>query len=309
MCSIPTMTNEVVFGYTFIGFPNVFQDPDEGGPNEGRLQLQGSVQERRGADSRISAAAAKWPASAVQGGFEVGGPSHGLYANKYMPSFSDTLLEDLGQAHAEGGLLLREHPQLRSRPATHTKGQLIVQRRATPTRSATRTRDMMLGNLNSYTETSFNRINDISYRHLRRLRAGFVEGVAALTLELGIRITQFPPWSDNLGFGFSVFDYSKYSPSCTPTALLRLPVEQARSVGAAGRLPDPAAVFPAALRHGLRPRASNTVLRGGWGRYYYHSGQFTTGLNVSAGMQTVTLEQQPGHRRQYRRCWRASSTR
>jgi hypothetical protein len=29
---------------------------------------------------------------------------------------------------------------------------------------------------------------------------------------------------------------------------------------------------------------TSTVLRGGWGRYYYHSGQFTTGLNVSSGM-------------------------
>src|SRR5262249_9178522 len=38
----------------------------------------------------------------------------------------------------------------------------------------------------------------------------------------------------------------------------------------------------------------NTVLRGGWGRYYYHSGQFTTGLNVSAGMQTVTLSKNQG---------------
>ena len=25
----PTMTNEFVFGYTFIGFPNVFQDPSK----------------------------------------------------------------------------------------------------------------------------------------------------------------------------------------------------------------------------------------------------------------------------------------
>src|SRR5260370_29756716 len=38
----------------------------------------------------------------------------------------------------------------------------------------------------------------------------------------------------------------------------------------------------------------STVLRGGWGRYYYHSGQFTTGLNVSAGMQTVTLSNNQG---------------
>ena len=46
----PTMTNEFVFGYTFIGFPNVFQDPIQGGPRQGGLQLQGAVQERRGAD-------------------------------------------------------------------------------------------------------------------------------------------------------------------------------------------------------------------------------------------------------------------
>ena len=39
---------------------------------------------------------------------------------------------------------------------------------------------------------------------------------------------------------------------------------------------------------------NSTVLRGGWGRYYYHSGQFTTGLNVSAGMQTINLSNNQG---------------
>jgi len=33
----------------------------------------------------------------------------------------------------------------------------------------------------------------------------------------------------------------------------------------------------------------NTVLRGGWGRYYYHSGQFTSGLDVAAGVQSLGL--------------------
>ncbi len=32
-----------------------------------------------------------------------------------------------------------------------------------------------------------------------------------------------------------------------------------------------------------------TVLRGGWGRYYYHSGQFTAGLDVSAGVVSRSL--------------------
>ena len=33
----------------------------------------------------------------------------------------------------------------------------------------------------------------------------------------------------------------------------------------------------------------STVVRGGWGRFYYHSGQFTNGLDASAGVTTATL--------------------
>jgi len=32
-----------------------------------------------------------------------------------------------------------------------------------------------------------------------------------------------------------------------------------------------------------------TVLRGGWGRFYYHSGQFTSGLDASAGVKQANL--------------------
>ena len=33
----------------------------------------------------------------------------------------------------------------------------------------------------------------------------------------------------------------------------------------------------------------SSVLRGGWGRFYYHSGQFTSGLDTSAGSEGITL--------------------
>jgi len=36
-------------------------------------------------------------------------------------------------------------------------------------------------------------------------------------------------------------------------------------------------------------QSGNTVIRGGWGRFYYHSGQFTAGLDTSAGSASVTL--------------------
>ena len=47
----PTMTNETVFAYTFVGFPNVFADPAKGRPHHRRLQLRRPVQERRRTDS------------------------------------------------------------------------------------------------------------------------------------------------------------------------------------------------------------------------------------------------------------------
>ena len=152
---------------------------------------------------------------------------------------------------------------------------------------------MLIGNLNSYSETSYNRVNDISYDTYE----GFVQDSwkvsRRLTLELGVRITQFTPWADDLGFGFSVFDYSKYSSSCTPTQYCGFLWHKRDQSVPLGGFPTPSPFWQP--RFGVAYALDDkTVLRGGWGRYYYHSGQFTTGLNVSAGMQTVTLANNQG---------------
>ena len=73
----PTMTNEFVFGYTYIGFPNVFQDPSKVDPRDGGLQLQAALQERSRADPQLRQAARKRRKIYNYGGFEVGGPSGG----------------------------------------------------------------------------------------------------------------------------------------------------------------------------------------------------------------------------------------
>ena len=138
---------------------------------------------------------------------------------------------------------------------------------------------MLLGNLNAYTETNFNRVNDIYY-NTYGLPAGFVEGEPALDLELGIRITHFAPWAD-IWASFSVLT-SKYNSSCTD-AILRLPVEQARLLGPDGRIPDRGAIFS---RGSAPPRSATRPCARRMRRYY--SSANSTGLNVSAGMQTIT---------------------
>src|SRR5699024_8609674 len=106
-------------------------------------------------------------------------------------------------------------------------------------------------------------------------------------------ITKFTPWKDNLGFGFSVFDYSKYNPSCRPVDYCGFLWHTRDSSVPLGGFPTPSPYIQP--RFGVAFAVTDkTVLRGGWGRYYYHSGQFTTGLSVSAGMQTVTLSNNQG---------------
>ena len=70
--------------------------------------------------------------------------------------------------------------------------------------------DMLEGNLSQINQANFNRINDISYHTYE----GFIQDswkiTQKLTIEAGVRMTHFTPWSDDEGFGYSIFTPSQY---------------------------------------------------------------------------------------------------
>ncbi len=287
----PTMTNEFVFGYTFIGFPNVFQDPSKVDRTNIGYTYKGLFKNGVAQFPNIAGNSAEVANLSTNGGFEVGGKTQGLYANKYMPSASDTISKIWGTHTLKAGAFW-EHIRNAQPNSSTTQGQLSFNNN-NPNSVGNPYADMLLGNLNSYTETSFNRINDIAYDTYE----GFVQDSwkvnRRLTLELGLRVTHFSPWADNLGFGFSVFDYSKYNASCAPTQYCGFLWNKRDPSVPLGGFPTRAAFYQP--RFGVAySLGSSTVLRGGWGRYYYHSAQFTTGLNVSAGVQSVTLSNNQG---------------
>jgi Carboxypeptidase regulatory-like domain len=284
----PTMTNEVVMAYTFVGFPNVFADPKKVDRSTVGYGYSGLF---NNGVSQIPSFGNFGPSEAAlmfnPGGFEAGGASAGLYANKYMPSVSDTFTKVIKNHTFKAGFF---YEWIRNaQPANNnTNGELLVSI-SNPFSYGDEYADLLTGNLNSYQETNFNRINDISYNTDEFFAQDSWKATRRLTLELGMRFTHFTPWVDDENFGYSIFNPSLYSPSCASAFC-----------GFTWHAKDGAVPLGGFPTRGLfyQPRigaaydifgTGDTVLRGGWGRFYYHSGQFTSGLDASAGVATANL--------------------
>ena len=288
----PTMTNEFVFGYTFIGFPNVFQDPTKVDPATVGFKYQ--LLYKNGVKQIPNLSGGSEAARIYNyGGFEVGGPSAGLYANKWMPSFSDTVSKVWGRHTLKAGIFFEYIRN--AQPASSATNGTLTFSNGNSNSIGNDYADMLIGNLSSFGQNSFNRVNDIAYDTYE----GFIQDSwkvnKQLTVEFGMRFTHFTPWLDRLGYGFSIWDPSQYNTSCVPTQYCGFVWNKRSSSVPMGGFPTRGMFFQP--RFGVAYDVfgnGNTVLRGGWGMYNFHSGQFTTGLDVAAGVQTISLGSNQG---------------
>ena len=289
----PTLTNEFVFGYTFIGFPNVFEDPTKVDrftlTQPTSAAFTGLWKNGVAQIPSFTAWGGEFATMLNPGGFEVGG-SRGLYADKWLPSFSDNISKVWGTHTAKFGGFY-EWIRNSQPDSPNTNGQLTFHSGWGGNTSGNPYADMLTGRINGYNETSLARLNDEAYTTFEFFAQDSWKVNRKLTLEYGIRTSYFGPWYDRLNYGFAVFDYSKYNPAAPPTQYSGFDWHgQNPAIRNSG--------YPANNMMFWAPRfgfaydlmgTGNTVLRGGWGRFYYHSGQATTGLAISGGEKTYNF--------------------
>lgn len=285
-----SMTNETVIAYTYVGFPNVFASPSAVSPSTVGYGYSGLF---KNGVKQIPSFGQFGPSEAAlvfnPGGFEDGGPSAGLYADKWMPSASDTLTKVFGKHTVKAGLF---YEWIRnSQPANNYTNGLSEVSAGNTFSWGNEYADLLTGNLSQYQETNFNRVNDIHYNTYEFFTEDSWKATRKLTLDYGMRFTHFQPWLDGLGFGYSIFDQSKFEPSCAGSPTYCGFEWHAKDAAVpVGGFPTRGLFFQPRLGAAYDIHGNGqTVLRGGWGRFYYHSGQFTNGLDASAGVATATL--------------------
>ncbi len=287
----PTMTNEFVFAYTFVGFPNVFADPSKVDRSTVGYNYTGIF--KNGVKQIPSFGGYGWNNSEVPlifqpGGFEIGGNSQGLYADKYLPSISDNVTKVWGTHTVKAGFFWEWIRN--AQPGNDDTNGYLQFYSGNSTSFGNAIADLVTGNLSGgYTESSFNRVNDISFSTWEGFLQDSWKVNKKLTLNYGLRLTDFTPWTDRTGAGYAIFNAANFSPSCASSFCGFTWHKINSSVPASGFPQSPVFWQP---RFGLAYDvfgSGKTVIRGGWGRFYYHSGQFTSGLDVTAGVKTISL--------------------
>ncbi|MGB6728695.1 MAG: carboxypeptidase-like regulatory domain-containing protein, partial [Terracidiphilus sp.] len=286
----PSMTNETVIAYTFVGFPNVFSNPSKVDRTNVGYNYTGLFDNKV---AQIPSFGQFGPSEAAlvfnPGGFEDGGNSAGLYANKYMPSVSDTVTKVFATHTFKAGFF---YEWIRNaQPANNYSNGLLQVSAGNQFSYGNEYADLLTGNLSGYQETNFNRVNDIHYGTTEFFVQDSWKLSRKLTVNYGMRFSHFQPWIDALGDGYSIFVLSDFSPSCanSPT-YCGFEWHKKDSSVPVGGFPTRAMFYQPRLGAAYDVSgAGRTVIRGGWGRFYYHSGQFTSGLDASAGVATATL--------------------
>jgi Carboxypeptidase regulatory-like domain len=275
----PTLTNELVFSYTYLNLPNHFQDPTK--VQRGSLGLNYQMLfNHPNQDKLIFPQLTGWGdgiSNQLNSGFELNGT---VYAKKTLPSITDNLSKVWGTHTAKFGFYWER--VWNQQPGNGTVNGSAVFSNWGGGSTGNAYSDMLIGQMTQYSELNFDVVPAFRYLATEFYGTDSWKVSRRLTLEYGMRFSHFGPWTDTTGFGFAAWYPDAYaanqggpvtggSPGQIFPGLFWNKVHKATPLSGSASRP-----FFYSPRVGFAWDmfgTGKTVLRGGYGLYHYHDEQ------------------------------------
>jgi Carboxypeptidase regulatory-like domain len=281
----PSLTNEVVFGVSYINFPNEFEDPKK--ISRGALGYPYKGIYKNGVDQ--IPAFTTWgggPTVLNPGGFEYGnnGQLGTLFSYKWLPSITDNMTWIKGTHSMKFGgywdFVINSQPN-----SGWTNGLLEFAPWGSNS-SGNALSDILLGRAAGYEELERNTLNNIGWRSYQFYAQDSWKLKPNLTLEYGLRAAHLGGIYDREGTGLAVWDPVKYKNNAIPGVSWHA---LDNSIPLSGRKVKSVFWMPRAGFAWDVFKEGKTVLRGGFGTYYYSDNQqgYTNPISVANRIRSI----------------------
>ena len=271
----PTLTNELVFSYTWLNLPNSFQDPTK--VQRGSLGLNYNMLfSHDNQDKLIFPQLTGWGdgiSNMLNTGFELNGT---VFAKKTLPSVSDNLFKVWGTHTTKFGFYWER--AWNSQPGNGSVNGSAVFSNWGGGTSGNAYADMLIGQATQYSELNYDVVPAFRYIATEFYGQDSWKVSHRLTLEYGMRFSHLGPWTDSTGYGFAAWYPSQYSAGTGASVNgVTFPGIEWNSQNAATPLsgtPSRALFYNPRVGFAWDVFGSGrTVLRGGYGMYRYHDEQ------------------------------------
>ncbi len=288
----PTLTNEFVFAYTYVDFANVLQDPSKMSKSALGFPYQGIFHN----NVDLIPGVVSW--SGPSNIWMNGGYNPILYATKHLTSFSDNVTKVKGTHTFKFGGSFENI--INKQPNSGYDQGYFQSSFWDGNSTGNEFTDWIGGNTNgTFQQISKNVVNDEAYNMFEGFAQDSWKAKPNLTLEMGLRVSHIQPWYGRHGIAASIWNESTYSNN--PADLTKWTGLQDNNTTSSIPLAGYAtrALFYQPRLGMAYSILKNTVLRGGWGMYYYHdaqqAGQFdnppmTLGTSLGPAQGVYTLK-------------------